>query len=620
MTFGKVAVAPTRAAPTWQAIAGMWGSNLKRSYDLKQLFNLLPALELCRPVITLEDHEHELLLAQFARYCANLNQQGVDRWARFLALFIFQDGNCRLRARPPYEGNPHLAPAVALLKSFVGNHLPTYEQLVAESAREVAPRPLAVAAPVPAPVVLSTGAQWLNDGDLRTSPLYTNTMTGRGLLLGTLKDTRTTVFFPGNQSLITIGGAGTGKTQAHVVTNLLNYKGSAFVLDVKDQLWKMTAGWRSHHCGPCYRFAPTDPAQRSHRYNPLDLIPTDPTLAANQCRVLAHQIVSEVHSGEKYWSDRARDYVWAFAMLVALTHPAATRTITAIGQYTTLPTGYDSATSVAYLKSPTIKVMDALRALSQRTGISGLQDAATAFENALGDPGRLESIMDTARQSLSAFVGSVTAAQAMQRSDWHPLDLRRRPGTTVYISVQPDDLNAFAPLIRVLFQQHAMALATGYVAKPTDLPITFFLDEAPQLGAMSALTNILDLGREAGVRVWMFAQYYGQFKNAYRDLTDGLLAGCGLTCWMRPDQDGVEFIKPALGEKSGFLKRDKQPLATPADLRGRAFSDDIIVITPGEHPMRLNKALAHQLLPTRMKLPPPAVPKLSSAGALVRVP
>lgn len=613
--LGRVIIAPTiNTQPSpWSVLVGL-GSNLKRSADHRQLVNIFKNANLVRDCLTISDKEKSVFMAHFAIYRDTPGQASVDKWARFLLLFMLNGGKCRLEARGKYQASRHIPLALKLVKSFVGTYLPTYDDFLVQSAQEAvvfANRgPTGAYNPVPAAKVLGTGAHWLNAQDLATSVVYTTTPSRKALILGIHKDTKKPVYYPHNESLVTIGGSGSGKSQAQVITNLLTYPGSAFILDVKGELWEKTAGYRQKHFGPCYRFSPTDRNAQTHAYNPFDFISTEPSDAAHECLVLAHQLVGE-HTGEnKYWANRARDFIWAFSMMVALKHSKPTRNLTYVARYLSLPTSFDDLTSKAYLDSETAQVLAAMRKLSASTGIADLETVATAFENAMEDNSRLESVLDTARQFTSAFARSIITSATLSYSDWKPSDLRTRTGMSVYISLRPGDLEPFAPVLRLIFQQHAHALINGHAAPPDAPPVTFFLDEMPQLGAMPSITDLLDLGRSAGIRLWLFAQYFGQFDKAYKKLAKGLISGCRVSCWMKPDDDAMGFIKPALGTTHSYYSDERRLLAAEDELRGREFSDDIIAISPGETPMRLSKLMAFQHLADRMALPLPAVPSV----------
>jgi type IV secretion system protein VirD4 len=612
--LGRVIFAPTiNPNPSLLSFMTGWGSNIKRSADHRQLTNIFMHSNLVRDTLTISDKEKSVFMAQFAIYRDAPGQVSVDKWALFLLLFLLHGGNGRLKPQGKCQSSPHIPLALQLMKSFVGTYLPTYDDFIVQAAQEAvsyANHAPTFHNPMPAAKVLGTGAHWLNQQDLASSKVYTTTPSRKALILGRHKDTGQPIYYPHNESLVTIGGSGSGKSQAHVITNLLNYAGSAFILDVKGELWEKTAGYRCKHFGPCYRFSPTNTSGLTHAYNPFDFISTNPSQAADQCMVLAHQLVGEPSGDNKYWATRARDFIWAFSMMVALKHSPQTRNLTFLARYLSLPTSFDDITDQTYLSSDTAKVMTAMRALGKSSGITDLTNAATAFENALADNARIESILDTARQFTAAFARSTVVAASISSSSWKPKDLRYRTGTSIYVSLRPGDLQPFAPIIRILFQQHANQLIDGHAARPDQPPITFFLDELPQLGAMPSLTDLLDLGRSAGLRLWLFGQYFGQFKKAYRDLAKGLIGGCRVSLWMKPDDDAVNLIKPAIGTTHSYYVNERQPLAAEDQLRGREFSDDIIAISPGEIPMRLSKVMAFEAMPDRLTTPPPAVPSV----------
>ena len=179
----------------------------------------------------------------------------------------------------------------------------------------------------------------------------------------------------------------------------------------------------------------------------------------------------------------------------------------------------------------------------------------------------------------------------------------------MYFCLKPGELRAFAPLVRIVFQQHAAALTKDFAAKPGALPVTFFLDEMPQLGNLAAINDILDVGRGAGLRLWMFAQYLGQIRDIYGKRADGLINACQVRSFLQPDNDAAEFIAPALGKIRSLFRGDDRPLAAPHDLMGRAYANRIVTLARGEHPTVLGKLLAHQHYGRLMRLKPPVVAK-----------
>ena len=449
---------------------------------------------------------------------------------------------------------------------------------------------------------LSDGARWMSDEDLAQSPYYTTSKSNSALFLGET-ETGLPVYYEGNESLITFGGPGTGKSQGQVITNLLTCPGSAIVLDVKGELWEATAGYRQAKFGPVYRFAPTDPSGRSHRFNPFDFISTNPDVAANDCEVFSYQIIAtNPHLKEPYFENKGRDFLWAFAMALVLRADPRFRNMAGWAELMALRTDY-KRNSPEYEDSMTCKLIASLVTLSKDTGIPDLEQAANAFSAGVGGQ-RLESVMDAARRYLSNFSRSAYVRNAMSHSDWRPNDLRRKPGTTVYICIA--DLKEFAPIIRLLVYQHFRILR-AHQARQGEPPITFFLDEMPQLGNFESILQMQDVGRGSGLRLWMFAQHPSQLKDAYGERATGIIDTCRARCFMQPDSETAKLIAPALGEVPNVFTGEKQPLAAPYELSGRAYGDKTIVTTRGDHPMALKKRMAFRHYANLIRRPP-AVP------------
>ena len=571
---------------------------LRHNRRMAAVNRILSAIVLARPTVGLTPPERAILSALARTYAA----AGLtpDTWSTFLARLIWNDGTCLLLRPAGITTEPHLPLAEDALRVVLKATQPPHAVVLEDAAKRVA-----VSGPPVARGHLTAGSRWMTAEDRAASHVYTTDPQYRGLIVGAAED-GTLLRFAGNESLITIGGPGTGKTQAQVIPNLLTYPGSAFVLDVKDELWQQTAGRRMQF-GSVYRFAPTDPSGDTHAYNPFDLISRDPDQAALDCQALAYQLILEKPDlKDPYWEDRGRDFVWTFALAIALTAPPGERNLERLAAYLAMPLAFADTSAPAYRNSETARAIKLLRLLATKTGITDLASNATAIESALtSESNRLESVFDTARRHVATFARAAHLRRAMARSDWHPLDLRTRPGTTVYFCLKPGELRAFAPLVRIVFQQHAAALTKDFAAKPGTLPITFFLDEMPQLGHLAALNDILDVGRGAGLRLWLFAQYLGQIRAIYGERAAGLVNACQVRSYLQPDNDAASFIAPALGTTRGLLKGDERPLAEAHDLMGRAYRDKIISLARGERPAVLSKVMAHAHFAPLMRAKPP---------------
>ena len=118
---------------------------------------------------------------------------------------------------------------------------------------------------------------------------------GQGILVG--KYQGKFLQFPGQQFVLLAAPTRAGKGVGIVIPNLLTFPDSIVVLDVKQENYDITAGFRSKHGNEVYLFNPFAEDKRSHRYNPLGYISDDP-----------HYRISDILSiGQAFWSGEGKD-------------------------------------------------------------------------------------------------------------------------------------------------------------------------------------------------------------------------------------------------------------------------------------------------------------------------
>jgi type IV secretion system protein VirD4 len=419
--------------------------------------------------------------------------------------------------------------------------------------------------------MLIGGNGWLTEQNLSSSPLSVEP-SASGLFIGDM-ETGPRLWFDGEASLITIAPPGSGKTQCHVFPNLLNFKGSAVVLDVKGECFSETAAWRKKNCGPVYKFNPLNPAE-SARYNPLAFIENDPDTLWEDCRLLADLLIVPENRQDASWENRGRDVVTGvIAWLVRTQAPEDRR----MGRIVDIVSKIDWENFVNEAKY----VMDV-------PPLSRLGNALAVMPER-----QLEGVLDAARRHLAIWEGArverVTAA-----CDWTADVLRDGSNSTVYICIPPNEIETYAPLLRVIFAQHLRQLMKKLPERGTHSPILFMLDELPRLGQMRPVEEALEVGRQYGIRLWMFAQSLGQLERAYTN-AEGMVGSCGIRIYMNPSaHDGTtKRLSEELGEVESVVDNSRQPMATPSDLAGPKYANLQIVFTRNSYPAKLKKVFAH---------------------------
>jgi type IV secretion system protein VirD4 len=408
---------------------------------------------------------------------------------------------------------------------------------------------------------LYAGSRWM-------SPHQAARSNSRSALkLGLFEGTEIDLEYDRRESLITIAPPGSGKSQAHVMRNLLSMRAPAIVLDIKGEAFLRTARWRKENVGDVFAFAPTLPNVSMH-YNPLDGIRSSEE-GWDDARNLADLLFVPTKT-DPYFENRARDLVTGALLDVAVTEPAGRRNM-------------ESVIDRLYLSDE--EFVDWMAHL-ESSGLPILKRQANAWK-AMPRKQR-EAVFDSARNHLEAWQ-SPALAPLLDRSDWHPQDLRAK-NATLYLCVNLEDVKKYAGVLRVIIGQTIAALCRGEAE--TNAPIiTFFLDELPRLGRLDVIEEGLDFARGHGVRFWLFCQNLGQLRTAYRN-ADGILANCAVRCFMDPDDETAEELERHLGQRKGLIDGRQKPLVEASELKGPDFADKIIVFSRGGPPAKLVRRMA----------------------------
>jgi type IV secretion system protein VirD4 len=202
-----------------------------------------------------------------------------------------------------------------------------------------------------------------------------------------------------------------------------------------------------------------------------------------------------------------------------------------------------------------------------------------------------DSILKTAQSSLSAWQGE-RIDRVTRKSDWNPIEARNSRAT-IYICVNPNEIDSYLSVIRVFIAQHIRMLTSSLPRKDAP-PVLFVLDELPRLKKMPPVDEALNIGRQYGIRLWMFAQSYGQLKESYPN-AEGMLGSCAVRMFMNvPLTDELAAkLSDQLGYRDSPLDATRVKLVEPIDLAGPEYRDVAIVMASNSKPARVRKAFAY---------------------------
>lgn len=577
-------------------------NNVRDGVNASGIASGLKSFAIRRSLVSMSDAERAIL--RMADVLSALGQLKRNEYLRIAVPIAWNGGDCAYEFGVGFNFNERAA-ALDVLKQLLNASIGTVggaREYLNQAVRAALEPASGLAAPKREIIerYLFSGNRWMTEAEGQRAHARDD-LSASALRIGGFPGTTAEFIYDKRESLVTLAPSGSGKTQSHVLRNLLYMEAPALVLDVKGEMHDQTRQWREVNVGPTYLFTPTDP-DRSIHFNPIDEIRTDPDLAWDDARRLADFLM--VPSGrtsrdDTYWENRARDMITLALLDVALNEDPEHRNMA--GVLDRIFTSGD----------------DEILQWCERLEESGNQQLMLGASALKGlDKKPRESVFDTARAWLEIWT-SPAIRKISADSNFDPACLRRE-NATLYLAVKLEDIKKFASILRVLIGQ---SLIKVYREKPeTDAStITFFLDELVRLGRMDVIEESLDVGRGYGVRLWLFCQNFGQLELTYPNAR-GMVSNCAVRCYMNPDEDSARWMSENLGSRQGLLDGTRKPLVEHHVLTGPEFNDQMVVFSRGAPPARLTKMPAYADAECQArssgnwtKPQPPAPPVIQSA-------
>lgn len=381
--------------------------------------------------------------------------------------------------------------------------------------------------------------------------------------------------------VLTCAPTGAGKGIGAVIPNLLEYPGSALVLDIKGENYAVTHRARMRLKNEVFLIDPFSVTGESgHAFNWLDLLnPDDPNVVSDSA-MLADMLVMAERNESSYWDDAARDLIQGLLLHVATLDEDERH----MGTVRQLLTGGQERLNLV---------------LQEMTGSSaGYGLIARSANNFLVKADRERSgVLSTAIRH-TAFLDDPRIVDSMRRSDFDLRDIKRKR-MTVFVALPPAKLSTYSRFLRGLVGL-TLAAVTHDPVKP-EYNVLFLLDEFGQLGRMAAVEDAISLVRGYGVAFWIFVQDLSQLKGVYPKWQT-FLANTAKQFFGTADLDTARYISSMLGNYTGVFhttsqgersssssehRHSRQLLSTDEVLR-QGTSCPIILIG-GEPPYRLER-------------------------------
>ena len=337
--------------------------------------------------------------------------------------------------------------------------------------------------------------------------------------------------YNGNRHLVTIAPNRSGKGATSIIPTLLEYPGSALVIDPKGQNAAVTAR-RRQEMGQnvliLNPFGVHDLAQSC--FNPLSILDPASDDLVRDTATLAEALIVYGGHGDSHWTDSARELVQAL-LLDVVTDPDLltedSRTLAEVRRRLTLPR---SRLTVEFERMSASQVLGGL--------------LATKASRYVDDSREINSIISTAITQ-TAFLDFPQIQRATERTDFDFAELKRRP-TTVYLVLPADTLATCGRWLRLMITL-ALRDMSRQPGKPK-WPVLFVLDEFAALGYLEVIERAAGLMAGFGVQLWPILQDLPQLKNLYKERWESFLANAGVIEFFRPnDLVTADYVSRRLG-------------------------------------------------------------------------
>lgn len=349
----------------------------------------------------------------------------------------------------------------------------------------------------------------------------------------------------GFEHVLVFAPSGSGKTRSIAIPNLFNYPYSVVCNDVKLTLFETTSGYRKNVLGhECFCFAPTHPAGRTHRFNPLASISSDINHRMTDIQRTAHILIPDNPKGDVIWTQASRK-LFKCITLYLLDTPERPCTL---GEMNRLIKQQQFDVWLQDMLDNT----DQLDPEFYRNGYSYINNHEKTRSSILESfSGYLELFDDP-------FIDAATSA-----SDFDFKDLRRKK-MTIYVGFTDDDMERLAPLLTLFWQQLISAMIREIPdPKKEPYPLLCLIDEFSSLGRIERLRRSLKLLREYRVRCILMFQYIAQTYEKYsQDEAKAFTNIKTKVAFTTEDLGDAEFISKMLGTKTQRVSNESTSLQT----------------------------------------------------------
>ncbi len=409
-----------------------------------------------------------------------------------------------------------------------------------------------------------------------------------GVVLGKDEHTKRYLRDYRDSHTLIVAPTGAGKGVGLVIPTLLDWQGSAFVIDIKGENYEKTVAWRKLQGNVIY-FNPLSP--ESARFNPLLELSED-------------DLISDLQKTS-----------------IDLTSASTSKEIFKVGSQNVL----QAVIGHVMLTEPVNKTLGRCSQLLSE----GLQFFKRIEQNDYSHPHmnpflqtKIKGVLAASEELAQSWISSAQVALALwdnprineitSESDftWRQFQFETSRPTTLYFAIPPQEVERMSPLIRLMLNQLLSVTTKDNTEPHRNHRILMMLDEFPRLGKLAQIKDALTYTRSYGMKFCMITQSVQRLNELYGKDQD-FMSSCHVRVFTATNDDyNAQVLSKMLGDTTATKEQvSQQKSSSPFGSSGKKNvstvqyarklmtieeamnlnQDDAIILEAGQLPVRAKK-------------------------------
>lgn len=411
------------------------------------------------------------------------------------------------------------------------------------------------------------------------------------------------VYFNGQQFAMLAAPTRSGKGVGIVIPNLLSYQGSVVVLDIKQENFDVTSGFRARYGQHVYLFNPFAEDRRTHRWNPLSYVSRDEHFRISDVQSIAAMLypASDLHK-DPFWANQAQNAFVAFALY------AFEQAVYLAEQF---DAPYDAPTIGGLYRLASGRPGQEIKAyLAELAAWPQLSPSArTAFATLLGQANEtFASIMGTFKEPLNPWLNPVVDA-ATSGNDFDLRDVRKKK-MSIYVVIQPNKLAESRLILNLFFSQLINQNTRELPQANPELKhqCLLLMDEFTSIGRVDIIASAVSFMAGYNLRLMPIIQSMAQLESTYgKETARTFMTNHALRIIFAPreQQDANEYsemlgytamrkdsVSRSRSRESSYTRSEsdeRRALMLPQELKAMGDDKQILLVEGMAHPVMSEK-------------------------------